>query len=338
MIWFGTDRGLVRWNNGTVEVYDERRGLCGGSRLDDAHRVAADGAGNVYIAGTFIGTATFGSITITTATADAFVAKLTPDGNYLWVQKSTSTAGSGASAYDVFVASGGEVVVTGHFRGAPAFGSTTLSHPRNGSGIFVGKLTADGSWQWALDAGGTSTTGDFYSRDIAADVTGNIYVTGNFEAAATFGATTLTSRGDSDKFVARASSSGQWTWAQQGGGKWLDKGTSPAIDRQNNIYVAGVANDTAWFGNATLISPSFFGMPFLVKYDQSGTVLRAPKYPVFRPQRLQALSLWTVMITCTSRVLSISEQRPLVRQCGKARMPSECFWQRWTPTGITNGP
>jgi hypothetical protein len=229
-----------------------------------------------------MGTATFGSITITTETADAFVAKLTPDGDYVWVQKSTSTAGSSASAYDLFVTAGGEVLVTGSFLGAPTFGTRALSHPRNGSGIFVGKLSSNGSWQWALDAGGTSTTGDFYARDIVADTDGNTYLTGNFKASATFGATTLTSSGDSDAFVARASSTGQWTWAQKGGGKGLDKGISIAIDRQNNIYVAGVANDTARFGNTTLVS-TFFGMPFLVKYDQSGAALRAVRVPGLPP-------------------------------------------------------
>jgi hypothetical protein len=263
--------GVVQWlkSSGTA-----RHATCYG--------VALDASGNVYIAGTFMGTATFGSIAITTTTADAFVAKLTPDGDYIWVQKSTSGAGSSAGAYDLFVTAGGEVLVTGFFLGAPTFGLKTLSHPSNGSGIFVGKLSADGSWQWALDAGGTSTTRDFNARDIVADTDGNAYLTGNFKATATFGATALTSSGDSDAFVARASSTGQWTWAQKGGGKGLDKGISIAIDRQNNIYVAGVANDTARFGNTTLVS-TFFGMPFLVKYDQSGAALRAVRVPGLPP-------------------------------------------------------
>ncbi|GJQ21227.1 MAG: hypothetical protein HBSIN02_15820 [Bacteroidia bacterium] len=241
--------------------------------------VALDADGNVYIAGSFIGTATFGSMTVTTTTTDAFIAKLTPDGNYVWVQRSTSSAGSSASAYDLFVTADGQVLVTGYFLGAPTLGSAILSHPSNGSGIFAGKLSVDGSWLWALDAGCTSSTRDFYARDIVADADGNVYLTGNFKATATFGTATLSSTGDSDAFVARASPAGQWTWAQKGGGKGLDKGISISTDRQNGVYVAGTVADTAMFGDHTLPTAPYTAITFLAKYDSQGTALSVVKVP-----------------------------------------------------------
>jgi hypothetical protein len=61
---------------------------------------------------------------------------------------------------------------------------------------------------WAASAGGTG--GDTVGYGISVDSAGNTYVTGEYGATASFGPTTLTSKGSSDLFVAKLDSAGKW--------------------------------------------------------------------------------------------------------------------------------
>jgi len=87
--------------------------------------------------------------------------------------------------------------VTGIFRGTATFGSTTFTS-RGSEDVFVAKVDPKGKFIWA-----TSPEETAYPNwsGIAVDSIGNIYVTGYFYVTATFGFTTLTSKGLSDAFV-----------------------------------------------------------------------------------------------------------------------------------------
>ncbi len=82
-ITFGTSTSLTSAGSGDVFVakYDSAGNLAwaksaGGTGNDVPGGIAVDGSGNSYVTGFFSGTATFGSITLTSAgTGDVFVAK-----------------------------------------------------------------------------------------------------------------------------------------------------------------------------------------------------------------------------------------------------------------------
>jgi Thrombospondin type 3 repeat/Beta-propeller repeat len=115
---------------------------------------------------------------------------------------------------------------------------------------------------------------------IATDAAGNSYVTGLFEATATFGAgeaneTTLTSAGDWDIFVAKYDPDGALIWAKRAGGSGLDRGNGIATDSAGNSYVTGRFNGTATFGlapNFTIITTVGGDDVFVAKYDPNGTL------------------------------------------------------------------
>lgn len=237
----------------------------GGTSNDEALALAVSGA-NVYVAG-FMGSgaASFGATTLpaasTSASPDAFVAKLTDAGataGFVWAQRA---GGANTDAVTALAVSGSNVYVAGQFGSATAgasFGSLTLT----GAGLFdafVAKLTdagSTGSFVWAQPAGGAGP-----DRAYALAVRGSsVYVAGQFDSAtASFGPATLTSAGGSDVYVAKvtdAGATGSFAWAQQGGGPGGDQAYALAVSG-TSVQVAGIfSSATANFGAFALSNPA----------------------------------------------------------------------------------
>jgi hypothetical protein len=170
----------------------------GGSGDDSGYGISALPDGSSIVTGYFDGTATFGSSTLTSAgNIDVFTAKMNADGTWAWATK------AGGPGYDkgegVSALPDGSSIVTGYFDGTATFGSTILISGGSGD-VFVAKMNADGTWAWATQAGGT---GGDVGYGVSALPDGSSIVTGDFEGAATFGSTTLTSAGSYDVFTAR---------------------------------------------------------------------------------------------------------------------------------------
>jgi hypothetical protein len=182
------DAFVAKWSPATSRfVWAQRAGGTGGN--DAAYGVAVSGA-NVYVAGSFTGTAGFGATSLVSAGSDdVFVAKLTdagPGASFAWAQRAGGT--SHDAAYGVAVG-GANVYVAGYFAGTAGFGATSLVSAGSND-AFVAKLTDAGpgaSFVWAQRAGGTN---DDRARGVAVGGA-NVYVVGYFAETADFGATSL---------------------------------------------------------------------------------------------------------------------------------------------------
>jgi len=119
------------------------------------------------------------------------------NGNWLWAIQAGGTDND--FGYGIAVDANGNSYATGSFSESVTFGTTTLTSSGY-EDIFVAKLDSSGNWLWAKQAGGTDYDD---GNGIAVDDNGNSYVTGYYEGSATFGATTLTSIGSWDIFVAK---------------------------------------------------------------------------------------------------------------------------------------
>ncbi|MDD2229787.1 MAG: SBBP repeat-containing protein [Candidatus Cloacimonetes bacterium] len=216
------------------------------SSANNTQAITVCSGNNSYIIGDFSGTATFGTLSVTSnGFDDIYAAKLDANGNYLWVVNAGGAAGD--YGYDIAVDVFGNVYITGYFDGAATFGSTTLTS-NGGTDIFAAKLNNDGVWQWAVNAG-SSAEDKAYGIDV--DATGNAYITGYFGATSAFGETSLTSYGFSDIFVAKLDTDGNWQWAEQAGSPNMDYAYGIDVDTNGNVYLTGTFRYTGTFGSLT---------------------------------------------------------------------------------------
>jgi len=261
----------------------------GGAGSDGGIFIALDGSGNVYIIGTFEGTADFDPgasiFTLTSAGAtDIFVSKLDLLGNFVWAKQMGGIAFD--YGYSIAVDDSGNVYTTGHFQstadfdpGASIFNMTSAG----GFDIFVSKLDLLGNFVWAKQMGGTAWD---KGHSIAVDpelLGGNVYTTGYFTGTVDFdpGASifTLTSAGIYDIFVSKLNASGNFVWAIRMGGASWDYGISIALDGSANVYVMGDQySGTVDFdpsAGAYNVSNTGTEASFIAQYDNSGNFLCA---------------------------------------------------------------
>ncbi|HET9502407.1 MAG TPA: T9SS type A sorting domain-containing protein [Hymenobacter sp.] len=220
--------------------------------------VQVDASGNVFVTGSYSGTTSFGSTSLTTAdqyTTNLFVTKLSAGGSWQWAKAATG-AGSVQGSRLALDASG-SVFLTGYFSGTASFGGTSLASTGANSytyNVFLAKLDGAGAWQWAKLAGGTDSQ---QSTDLVLDATGNPVLAGFFNGTATFGSTSLSSAGGSDAFVAKANASGSWLWAKRAGGISYDQANSLAITGTGDIVVGGYIMLSNNMGTSIPASASF---------------------------------------------------------------------------------
>jgi hypothetical protein len=129
------------------------------------------------------------------------------------------------------------------------------------------------TWTRAVSFG---ATGSDNGTAVKVDAFGNRYVTGGFASIAKFGDRVLNSAGGSDIFLAKFERSGELRWLLQAGGPGDDIGNDIALDREQNIYVAGSFTDSATFPSVHGPAKTVTGIGqtiFLAKYQPSGTLV-----------------------------------------------------------------
>ena len=219
----------------------------GGTADDAGYGIASDGAGGALVTGYFSGTATFGSMSLSSQTGvDAFVMHVTASGVIDWVVQADRANGNGI-AHD----HAGGALVTGYFSGKASFGSKSLTSRGGSFDAFVMHVTASGVIDWVVQAGGGSSD---EGNGISHDGAGGALVTGHFRGKALFGSIELTSRGRLDAFVMHITASGDIDRVVQAGGTSTTYGQGIAYDGAGGALVTGDFEGNASFGSKTLTS------------------------------------------------------------------------------------
>lgn len=229
----------------------------GGSGADTGHGAAADPEGNIYVTGSFEGSATFGegenAVTLESADTDMFLASYSADAELRWVIGAVAEGDSSARGEGVAIDEDGNVVVAGWFGESATFGegadAVTVASA-GGADMFLASYEPDGRLRWVRRGGGSQLT---RGQGVAMDGAGNAVVTGRFHGAATFGegaeAVTVESAGSGDVFLASYDRDGELRWAVRSGGEHIADSWSVGANADGHIVVQGTFTETITFGD-----------------------------------------------------------------------------------------
>src|SRR6476661_3961165 len=232
---------------------------------------AADGG--VYLVGYFLGTVSFGNISLTSAgLADVYVAKWSPAANdFVWAVRGGGTGNDYARSA---ASSGQQVYVSGDFSGTTVFGGSSFTAPGTGNTPnqgFVAKLADAGTsaaflWGRHLDSSLTSGAA-------AVAVEGSsVYVTGAFSGSLIVGSSQLTHVGRGGAYVVKINDTGPFSsfvWARQFSSS-QDIYPKTIGVRAGSVYLAGDNYGQALIGSTSLPSSGGVDM-FVAKLADAGS-------------------------------------------------------------------
>lgn len=233
----GQDGYIVKINttNGDY-VWDE---IIGGNLADNITAIALDSNGGIFITGYYQGDVVFGTITLLNVGASStFVAEIDNQGNWLWANEAKAVWG-GIIPYDIAVDSdsiylGGGIVGLIELDGQNWWANGTVQN------AFVARLNKTGTWLWGLNSSGHTQQ----LQDLAINPLGGVVAVGWFDmdhsaiAFAEFGQTNLTAAPFA-AFFAGVSPTGQWLWAEAGGGPLFDSGNAAVFTSVGNLIMSG---------------------------------------------------------------------------------------------------
>ncbi|HEY1172068.1 MAG TPA: hypothetical protein VGH19_11910 [Verrucomicrobiae bacterium] len=180
--------------------------LFAGTGVDSSQAVAAGPGGSAYFAGTFIGSISGSSGSITSnngGLVDVFLTKLLPDGSTAWLLRMGGTSTERAECVAVDAVSG-RVYVGGQFEGSAVFGSTNLTAVAASDG-FIACYEGDGTFVWVRQIGGTGQE-SVMDIKVAAD---GIHACGRYNSTAAWGETSFQpASGSENMFLIRANADG----------------------------------------------------------------------------------------------------------------------------------
>jgi hypothetical protein len=228
--------------------------------------VAVDGLGEIVVAGYFVNSVDLGSGLLTSAGAgDIFVAKYSSAGAPLWSRRVGSSQDDRGKA--VAVDWGGNVYVTGLFRGTVDFGGGAVSAAPLAANAFLAKYSPAGVHLWSKRL--SSAAGLDEGTALAVDGADNVVVAGILYQTSDFGGGPLATAGGADVFLVRLSSAGAHLWSRRMGGAVEDWATAVAVDAAGNPSVAGYYSGSADFGQGALTSAGGRDL-FVARYDVAG--------------------------------------------------------------------
>ena len=259
---------------GWVRVLNDRSS----SDIDNKNETAGmgrDAAGNLYVAGGFVGTLTVGNLAATTSNSDGFLAKYDPAGALVWVHALRST-GTDATL-QLLVLPNGTCILAGYygrvtgdnlsfadFNSPVALaGPVQVGLSPDGLGKynglpFVAAVDAAGTLAWATCPTPTSSIGyqpDYSpAQELAVDSQGNVYLSASAFRPLLLNGTTYPVSGYSDAVLLKlAAGTGQVQWMRQAGAAGATvSGLDVRVDQADNVYWL-VSNDKPFTFNGASV-------------------------------------------------------------------------------------
>jgi Beta-propeller repeat len=240
----------------------------GSTSYDFGYGTAIDSSGNVIVAGSFSGSASFPNGTLD-AGADRAVLLLklaAADGRAVVSRRYGSTT-LRSEAFAVAVDPADNIIVGGGFWGTGDFGGSTPLAATRQQDAFLAKYGPTGAHLWSKSYGGTGD-GEAVAA-LSVNGGGEIAITGGFCGVLSFGGAMLSaasqcaSTGDAnhgdDMFAARfAGADGAHVLSTRAGGANHDTGTGIVLASDGRMFVSGTFQGFAEFGGTTATAAAAF--------------------------------------------------------------------------------
>ncbi len=245
--------GNVLWTNNAV-----------GNALDISNDIAVDGSGNVYCAGTFVYSISFGAVNLQSqGSDDAFIVKFDNMGSAVWAQRAGGVEDDQCNG--LALDNTGNLYVIGRYASSQMFfGGYVLpnSGAPNTGDVFVAKFTSAGAFIWARGHGSSS---DDIGRHIVVDAAGNTWISGEMGDYILW-PFSLPNHGWSDVYFAFLDPNGTIQWAESVGGNNLEVNGGIALDKFDNPYVSGSFQSSIIAFDTVSISKNGVSDIFIAKY------------------------------------------------------------------------
>lgn len=257
-----------------------------GSNIAD---VRCDQQGNIYTVGDVAGSCDFdpGPNVYTLAAAgqnDGFIAKLTPNGDFVWAKKVTNTSGyynNFTRSRAIEVDAMNNVITAGFFIGTfdfdPGPGVNNVT-PAGYYDSYILKLTGNGDFVWVKTIGGPDyDTGN----DLALDNDNNIYLAGSYGPTVDYdpgpGDHTVTSSYYGPGAIIKLNPDGNFVYAALF--ESISYGSNLCrrlvVDDARNVYTGGYLSGTVDFDPGPTVYPlsaSADEVPFVIKLSRCKNV------------------------------------------------------------------
>lgn len=156
----------------------------GGSGAGYGRGIVVDNMGNVYVCGSFSGTIKIGSETWkSVGNNDAFIAKFTDNGTFVWLETLTAIVGENAVAFGINFDQGGNLLITGYHTGSISLRDRVLNS-KSEINLFFAKYSIQGVLLMAQNHGNVS----YYEIGLVIDTDSdnNIYILGSSDGTVSF--------------------------------------------------------------------------------------------------------------------------------------------------------
>jgi len=247
----------------------------GGTKFDFVETLAMDRSGNLLLGGSFSGSMTFDSLTLSNYNLDlltAFVIKFDNNGNVIWGQ---SASGGMSTVSAVTTDQENNCYIGGYFtccNSPTVFGDVEFTDPNCIFELFVVKYDVNGNFCWGKQSSYKPRSDKFnpvhnlpeilpavpnlqskesgrygperFLTGLAVDSQNNIYFTGNSHCNISFGSFDLNIT-HGEVFITKMNNEGEFVWSKASSGAGpnsynaLHQVSSIKIDQENNILIAG---------------------------------------------------------------------------------------------------
>jgi hypothetical protein len=279
----GNDAFISNYNGSGMRLWST---YYGGSESEQGRKICLDPKGNIFIAGltgSTAGIASSGAYQTafggkgTNGLGDAFVAKFSGSGSFLW---GTYLGGSDDDyAFGIAADSSGNAFVSGYTKstsGVASSGAFQTSYAGGYQDGFLAKFTKNGALQWSTYYGGNSNDD---CNHLAVDLSGNVYIVGSTSSTsgiASTGAFSTKLTGINNAFLAKFSNSGSRLWSTYFG-PYEEYGNSVSLDKYGNPYICGVTYSAVGLSTSGAYQKSSAGYydAFISNFDINGKLKMA---------------------------------------------------------------